>query len=369
MRKLKKEDLYDILYGATFFGSGGGGAFGTGRQLIERFPARGKVTVIDVAAAQPAMSAMAACIGSPIAMAKLRRPTAAVNAMRRLNAVTQGKIGHIVAAELGGVNSILAALTAAELNMPLVDADGARRAIPELTMTTFYGAGLSGNPSVFDNKAGESVVLEIDRVEHVEAIGRPLLAAPAFDGMAGLAMWPMTPEQLAQAAPIQGTLELCRQVGSILRNSKHPIDDLFAALRANQLEAFELARGRVHLLQETSSGGFDFGQVCLKNWAGKVLAYIYNQNENLIAWSSSRDRPLAIAPDSICYVTESGQPFSNDDIKGKSGLQVEGEQSVLIGIGAHPALTGNKKIMQAFRTALTGLGYAGCYTPIKQLQG
>jgi hypothetical protein len=70
----------------------------------------------------------------------------------------------------------------------------------------------------------------------------------------------------------------------------------------------------------------------------------------------------AIGPDLICYVTVQGQAFSNDDIN------VEGEEAVVIGIAAHPALTGHADIMRAFGDALVALGYFGRYVPIAELQ-
>ncbi|MCE1255034.1 MAG: DUF917 domain-containing protein, partial [Anaerolineae bacterium] len=42
MKVLSKQDLYDILYGATILGTGGGGSLENGLKLIDKALAMGK---------------------------------------------------------------------------------------------------------------------------------------------------------------------------------------------------------------------------------------------------------------------------------------------------------------------------------------
>lgn len=58
--------------------------------------------------------------------------------------------------------------------------------------------------------------------------------------------------------------------------------------------------------------GFDFGTIIFKN--SETTYTILYQNENIIAWSTDDEKPLALGPDLICYVTEKGLTFSNDDL-------------------------------------------------------
>lgn len=380
LTKLGKDDLQTILFGATFLASGGGGSFSSGQCLVNALVEDWTVEVhtlkqvleLKKNSSDDWLAAVVAYIGAPQAIADLGQPTAAMNAFNHLNELYQENIGYIVPVEIGGLSTIVAATVAGNLKHPVVNADGAGRAVPTLTMTTFAGA-VSSSPAMFCNEKAAAVVLEIVDVGQVEAMARPLLSAPAFNQKAGLAMWPMTKTDMEKALPIRDTLGTCLEIGRVLRNiiedPSHPIEDLFSKLKELGFDAYILAEGRVHLEGETPEGGFDFGKVSFRDTKDdNPLAYVYNQNENMIAWSTKRDRPLAIGPDLICYVTKKGQPFSNDDISEDTTLKVEGEESLLIGIAANPALTSNQSIMDAFRESLIVLGYAGSYVPIAELQ-
>jgi hypothetical protein len=85
--------------------------------------------------------------------------------------------------------------------------------------------------------------------------------------------------------------------------------------------------------------------------------WIYNQNENLIAWDSQRDTPIAMAPDLLCYLTPDGIPFTNADLS-----RAQGKQVALIGAPSNAALR-QPAMIAAFQAVLQGLGYAGPYVP------
>ena len=123
---------------------------------------------------------------------------------------------------------------------------------------------------------------------------------------------------------------------------------------------------RQHILSSLLGGenhvknGFDFGTIIFQN--EKNTYTVLYQNENLIAWSSNKEQPLAIGPDSICYVTESGLTFSNDDIEFyKKQLKEDKETVYIVGVKAQRQLRG-EKIMESFNQALSDMGYYGSNT-------
>jgi hypothetical protein len=92
---------------------------------------------------------------------------------------------------------------------------------------------------------------------------------------------------------------------------------------------------------------------------------IGNLNESLIMYSSLSSVPDIIAPDSICYYSESGgRGFSNatDDLAGyfdpDTGKST-GRTVSIIKVGAAPKLCGAPGVAASFAGLLRRIGYAG----------
>ncbi len=88
---------------------------------------------------------------------------------------------------------------------------------------------------------------------------------------------------------------------------------------------------------------------------------IYNQNENLIAFSNKSYVPLCMGPDLICYLTTKGQAFSNAD------LQTLPKNARIAVFGVPARVMRNSFILNQFAIALAGIGYAGAYVPVEKL--
>jgi uncharacterized protein len=366
MRTLNKDQILDICYGATFLGSGGGGPFKTGQRLVQALPDDVAIEVKTVneviADRQDKLTAIVAFIGSPEAGSELKSVDAAVKALELLEKAYNQPIGYVIPIELGGGSTIVPFVVAHSKNIAVIDGDGAGRAVPSLTMTTFAAANLSADPTIIADNDGQSVSVHVKTADEAEAFIRPILSVAAFGGEAGLALWAMDKAALQKAVTIQGTLQLAEEVGHILRNSSQPIDNVLQCLYHRGWVARRLFTGIVQPLPPQTQGGFDFGKVVLRNDAAKREVWVYYQNENLIAWDTQKTVPMIIAPDSICYVTSEGQPFSNADIDDK----IVNHPATLIGIIARRQLqTGS--ILQNFKKSLENLGYAGTYVPMTYL--
>ena len=103
--------------------------------------------------------------------------------------------------------------------------------------------------------------------------------------------------------------------------------------------------------QSTSSASLDSGIIRLDNAPDPAQStethYLYNLNENLIMYSAASTTPDIIAPDSICYYSEStGRGFSNasDDLAqyfdAKTGRST-GNQVSVIAVQTAPQLYNN----------------------------
>ncbi len=168
---------------------------------------------------------------------------------------------------------------------------------------------------------------------------------------------------LQKAVTIRGTLQLAEDVGHILRTSKHPIDNVLKLLENAGMTARRLFTGIVQPRELETQVGFDYGKVILLDDESHREVWVYYQNENLIAWDTQIPVPIAIAPDSLCYVTLEGKPFYNADIDDK----IVHQKATLIGIVARSQLQ-NGSILKSFKKALQNLGYAGSYLQIPYLQ-
>ena len=125
--------------------------------------------------------------------------------------------------------------------------------------------------------------------------------------------------------------------------------------------------------QSTSSASLDSGIIRLDNAPNPAQStethYLYNLNENLIMYSAASTTPDIIAPDSICYYSEStGRGFSNasDDLAqyfdATTGRST-GNQVSVIAVQTAPQLYNTPGVVASFAALLRNIGYAGGMPP------
>jgi len=413
-KKLSKEDLENIVRGACLLSSGGGGTYSSGLNLLKKFT-KGPyydqdyvdyLEVDDLPDSSTDCGLVVAYMGAPEAIANLDYPEAGVNAAKKvekLMADKNQKLAYIVPVEIGALSSIVACTVASKLGIPVINGDGAGRAVPELTMTTFAGYDVSTNPTVLANKDNLTIQLDVDSPEDtnnnnaaiVEAVARPTISLPEFGQQAGLAMWVMPATQIKEVVKITQTLVACKEVGDVIgqfqQGKSISISTLLDCIKTSlHTRAFELCSGTLCSAENITEGGFDHGKVVI-NSNGSTITILF-QNENLLAWNSASDTPLAMAPDAIAYVIQDDQVvYSNGDLIGEDNAlkkSLRGRMVSIIGITAQPELrdyeakksivrakmlqsANDKKggeISQSFELALEKFGYYGKYVPLEDLQ-
>jgi hypothetical protein len=164
MKVLSIKDLEDVVVGATFLGSGGGGSPENGLKLVEEMA---KVTK-EVRLASPdevpdnEHVAMIAGMGAPKALKEKSFGPEALHAfdgLQRLYSMIGVSFKYVMPGETGGFNSITPIYVAVMRNLIVVDADGTGgRAVPELGTTLYNLYGLPVSPFVVADKNGNVVV-------------------------------------------------------------------------------------------------------------------------------------------------------------------------------------------------------------------
>lgn len=345
MKTFNKQDLKDIVQGACFLASGGGGTYKTGMQMADYFdPSVHGGRGVEVVSIEEAMrqgkgkyGVVTAVMGAPKRMEGVkdaRMNVTAVEKLAELCGVAIQDIGYVLPVEIGAISTMAACLTAAEMGIPVVDADGAGRAVPKLNMTTFAVQGADVDPTVLVSESGEYVALNISggaaysAANSIESLARPILAMPCFGQMGALAIWLVKTEEFAALLPIRGTLTKCHRLGGVLRETvqearqtgKLPLlKKVTAVLQEIGYPAGYLTAGKLCEAANTTSGGFDNGFIRIRTSEGQEMKIIF-QNESLLLWDSTRPEPVVIAPDLItCLIVPERQPvgqwvYSNGDL-------------------------------------------------------
>ena len=94
----------------------------------------------------------------------------------------------------GGLNTLIPIAAAVEMGLPVVDADGMRRAFPQIEMTVFTLAGLKATPMSVADEKGNRCVFEATTNLVAESLAR---AAVVQLGMANA----IAPPRVSLAAP------------------------------------------------------------------------------------------------------------------------------------------------------------------------
>ena len=132
-RVLGKQEIKEVLYGATLLGGGGGGPLQIALDVLEPMSEdEAKLMIYDLEELEPDdYGVMVATLGSPVAMnsagAEVVLGEAEKYAVEGIvkELKKDGKhIKFMYSGEYGGLNTFMPILTAINLRMPFVDVDG-----------------------------------------------------------------------------------------------------------------------------------------------------------------------------------------------------------------------------------------------------
>ncbi|AAY81333.1 DUF917 domain-containing protein [Sulfolobus acidocaldarius] len=321
---IRSSDVNNLVTGAAFLGTGGGGDPYIGGLMLKRaIERRGPVEVIRNAKSNNAQVVGSAMMGAPIVMIeKIPSGDEANKALKIYSEITGRKVEYITPLEIGGVNSTIPLIVASALGLPVLDGDGMGRAFPELQMTTFYFYGVDPSPViVLDERGNVSVVEGIDGV-WAEKIARVITLR--YGGAAYISLYGTTLNMYNKTAVLD-TLSLALHIGELLNQIK--FNEVLDYLKAKIL-----FKGKVIDVIRRIEKGFSRGFVVIEGmeeYSNKSLKIDF-QNEFLIA--TLEDNVLVSVPDLITVLDMfTFKPITTDRIK-------YGQKVLIIGIPAHERL-------------------------------
>lgn len=327
MRLIGKEEIENIAVGAALLGTGGGGDPYIGKlmalQAIENY---GPIQLLDPdEIPDNALVVPSAMMGAPTVMVeKIPSGKEAIAAFKSMEEYLGQKIFATMPIEAGGVNSLLPIALAAELGLPVIDADGMGRAFPELQMVTFHLDNITATPMVLSDEKQNSIVLNTVTSNWAERIART--ATIEMGGSVMLAIYAMNGKQL-KASSIKHSLSLEEQIGQKIRfakdNNTNAIDEVLKLTNG-----FQLFKGKITEVNRKTEDGFAKGEALLSgldDYKSKECTLFF-QNEHLLA--KVENQVVCMTPDLIAVVdAETGMPITTEGLR-------YGARCVVIGMPA-----------------------------------
>src|SRR4051794_13502770 len=219
MREVTAEQLDNIALGAAVFGTGGGGDPYIGKLMAQAAIRRkGPVKMLDPDELDDDdLIIPSAMMGAPTVMLeKTPRGTEIVTAFEAIQAYLGRNATATMSCEAGGLNSTTPFVVAAELGIPLVDADMMGRAYPELQMCTPSMYGITATPMAIADEKGNSAIINTVSNKWTETFARTVTVDMGCSAM--IALYPMSGEQVKRTCVLR-SLTFIETIGRTLREA------------------------------------------------------------------------------------------------------------------------------------------------------
>ncbi len=359
MREISADQLEDIALGAAVLGTGGGGDPYIGKLMARAALRRcGPVKLLDPdEVGDDDLVIPSAMMGAPTVMLeKTPKGDEIVTAFKAIQAFLGRPATATMSCEAGGLNSTTPFVVAAELGIPLVDADMMGRAYPEIQMCMPTLYGITATPMAIADEKGNSAILNTISNRWTETFARTVTVDMGCSAM--IALYPMSGKQVKEAC-VPRTISFIERIGRTIRQAHQQHSDPIEAVRA-VTNGFVLWRGKVADIARRTETGFARGEATIAGLGeheGRSLRIAF-QNEFLIARTA--DAVLASTPDLITILdAETGEPITTESLR--YGFRV-----VVLAIPCDPRWRTPEGL------ALVGPGYFGYdapYVPVEERFG
>jgi DUF917 family protein len=352
---LSHQDLLDLVDGAAIFSAGGGGDPSVGYRIVEELVSQDRPVRLVRPSEVPGGAKVVnfACVGATTTIEY--DSDAAVKTLKALEEYAGFSAHATIPVELGGFNTLTAVDVAARRGIPVVDADGAGRAVPEVHLKVYTIDDIPLAPMVVADLHAKNTVIVKETLDSTaaERIARALAAE--WNQTAYTARRILTGVQ-TKTSPIQLSLSESMRVGKLLRTTAEPIE---AVLK--ETLGFRIFEGIVERTETKTEAGFTFVDVKLvgtRSSEGSTLEF-RAKNEILVAYKDGK--PAAFAPDIITPVhPETGRCVTAEKIR-------KGDKLVLLGLPA-PQKWRTHRGLELWMDVLQRSNIFEPYVPIENLK-
>jgi len=350
------QDLEDLIEGGALLGSGGGGNKSTGRLLLDYIKQNGQYPLqLLMSPEEPERGDTTGCVIADIganSSSEDNQYDAVLSAFQTISTLLKNQsnqtLSFVLPIETGPENSLAPFVVSAHFGIPVIDADGAGRAIPVLELSTY--ADICPFPTILSNSLGDYISVHLSEIKDLDVMLRPITSTKLFGNSGSLAIWPAEYNSFKQYMN-GGAISYAIECGRLLRNlTAGHVPDATMVARLNARHATLLTEGTVVAIDTTINGGFDYGCVKIHGNNGEKWS-VLNQNENMLCYEQSQQGILLSAPASICYLKTDGTPVTNAEI-------AIGDSIFLLGITPIRAFE-DRKYLEKFRSQLEELSYYG----------
>lgn len=358
MIELTQSAIEHIAHGAAVLGTGGGGNPHIGKLMaMYAIEKHGPVRIISVGElSDDSLVVPISMIGAPSIMAeKIPSVDGAMKALEAIEKEFNKEVTAVMPIEIGGVNSLIPILVAAEKGIPILDADAMGRAFPEAQMVSFHLDGLRPDIVSMADERGNTVIFHPISGEWSEKLAR--VVSIQMGGSATMCDYVLSGIEVKQSA-IPGTLSLAAEIGEIL-SKNYSEEGLVIDHMLERLRGYKLITGKITFIERKVDEGFTKGHVIVKGMDdcfGRKVTLNF-QNEQLLAMENNQ--PIAITPDLISILDkETGYPITTESLK-------YGERVIVTAFPCSDKWRTAKGIDTA---GPNYFGYDVEYTPLEELQ-
>ena len=231
------------------------------------------------------------------------------------------KVDYLLASELGGGNTIVMLTAGARLGLPIIDGDGAGRAVPEMQMTSLVGHELPLTPMNMLDLDGNLVFVENDCGLFADQLGRFMVTRR--HGMVASVNSPLSGSD-AKRTVVPGTISQAMELGKFCSTLTGPSEDKLDAL-GHFLNGVPLFWGKVTGIDGDNTKGHYYARVEL-NGQGRYAGSRFRiaiKNETMAGWRN--DEPVCVFPDLLMMI----DPESLEGVM--SANIVQGQEMLLVG--------------------------------------
>ncbi|MGN8713466.1 S-methyl thiohydantoin desulfurase domain-containing protein [Hornefia butyriciproducens] len=376
MKQLTKEDLRYIVYGASFYGGGGGGSMDEGIKLLENMIKENQNPTLDIYSVDEMeddpmiLSTMAAAMGSPIETKGKTFQEEAVNSIQGMAEEVKsrgGQLKYIYSGEMGGGNTLLPLYAAWKLDMPILDVDGNGRAVPAMNTSLAPIHDVATSPFLLASEMGDTLVARTkDPMDSASCEKIARYMCMAYNQGIGFSAWLMNKEDHLRGSAV-GQMTKTIEVGKALADSTpdEVLEHLQKIFRDNG-DACEvvIADGTITDIHISAEGGFDTGfTTILDNETGKRYTVVC-QNENLFV-KDDKGKVIITIP-SIIALLNMGL---GDEVRALSNSETEvGQHVALVLADADKRWYDRPECFDNWSEILESAGYTGKEVRLKGIK-